>query len=200
MAAPQPVVFYIGWNAVSNPVPLPPNEGEWPQCLHSFLSSPPVERCVLKNDVCDGTSQFMGLNDRQPIPLDTLQASGLTQDDINGVIRDVSACVTARASCCWKFRYLGPLCVVIGWLDMTFAQCSCGIVRCCCAEPAIAELKEIQNQTPENTNLKMHDPRSIAVKTFKCCAEQLDLHDSRQHCHRILLHLKQMLVHLRPLP
>jgi len=32
------------------------------------------------------------------------------------------------------------------------------------------------------------------------CAEQLDLHDSTQHCHRILLHSKQMLVHLRPLP
>ena len=141
--AAQPVVFFIGCNAVSNPVPLPQNQGEWAQCIHSFLSSPPVDRCVLKPEVCDGASEFMGVVGRQPIPQDVLQASALAEDDINGVIRDVSECITGRASCCWKFGYLGPLCCVIGWLDISLAQCSCGIVRCCCAEPAIAEVKEI---------------------------------------------------------
>jgi hypothetical protein len=125
-------VFFIGRNAVSLPNPC-----DWP----------PVDMVVMKPVVCCDVSRF-DLHSQQAgeISAETLQTSGLSEQDVRGIIADVSEAITRRASCCWKLGWTGPLFPVIVWLDMIFSQCSCGIARSCCHAPAMEEVNSVLNR------------------------------------------------------
>ena len=168
-------VFYIGKNAVSLP-----NPGSWP----------PVDMVVMKPVVCCGNSNF-DLHSQQSgeIPAETLQMSGLSEQDVRGIIADVSEVITRRAACCWKFGWTGPLFPVIVWLDMIFSQCSCGIVRSCCHAPAMEEVSSVLNRhnaalqssgctlSIVNQDIDLSNLLQLSRMNFDCCVISRDLCD-----------------------
>ena len=164
----QSVFYIIGRNAVSLPNP-------------KFDSWPPVDMVVMKPFVCGGNSSF-DLHSQQSgeIPAETLQMSGLSEQDVRGIIADVSEVITRRASCCWKFGWTGPLFPVIVWLDMIFAQCSCGIVRYFCHPSAMEEVSSVLNRhnaalqskgctlSVDNQEMDFSNPTSFTSLNFDC--------------------------------
>ena len=102
---------------------------------------------VMKPVVCCDVSGFdLHSQHAGEISTETLQTSGLSEQDVRGVIADVSEAITRRASCCWKLGWTGPLFPVIVLLDMILSQCSCGIARSCCHATAMEEVAAVLNR------------------------------------------------------
>jgi len=128
--------FYIGMDKVSSPFVkgVPPNE-----LVPPTITIPPVQMVVMKPCVCLG---FNNLDVEANIPKETITKSGLSEEEIRAVMRDVSE-LLKRKSCCWKWGWLGPIMLVIWWLDMFLQQCHCGITLFLCQRPAMEEVKNI---------------------------------------------------------
>ena len=120
--------FYVGMDDVSKPFLEPPDE------------FPPVDMVVMKPCVCLG---FNNLDDEAEIPMETITMSGLTEEEIRTVMRDVSEVLERKSSCCWKWGWLGPIMLVIWWLDMILQQWHMGITLFLCQRPAMEEVKKI---------------------------------------------------------
>ena len=133
--------FYIGMDKVSRPFvkDVPPNELVPP-------TIPPVQMVVMKPCVCLG---FNNLDVDANIPKETITKSGLSEEDIRAVMRDVSELLERKSSCCWKWGWLGPIMLVIWWLDMFLQQCHCGITLFLCQRPAMEEVKNVLREHNE---------------------------------------------------
>lgn len=102
---------------------------------------------------CGGGPSFFGSNLQVPTP--TLDATGLTKEEILAVLNDTDEVLLARSSCCWKFGYLGPIAIALWWIDAILAQCKSGIVRLFCVEPALSKVEAIlKRHNEENLNSK----------------------------------------------
>ncbi len=113
---PENCVFHIGSNHVTNPI--------YPGYPMSTEDSG-FSYVTLKPCVCCGMNEFRS---DSVIPAQTVAASGLTEEDIRSVMREVSAALARRTSCCWKWGWLGPIMLIIWWLDIfTNANCGCSL-------------------------------------------------------------------------
>ena len=75
--------------------------------------------------------------------VETITTSGLSEEEIKAVMRDVSEVLKRKSSCCWKWGWLGPFMLIIWWLDMFCQQCHMGITLFLCQRPAMKEVKKI---------------------------------------------------------
>lgn len=120
-------IFYIGCNAVSKP--------------HSERDPwPPVDMVTMKPCVCNG---FNNLKADSKIPYESLAATGLSEAEVRSVMREVSDELASRSRCCWKWGFLGPIMLIIWWLDVILQQCGCGITMCLCQWPAMNAVTRI---------------------------------------------------------
>mmetsp|Transcript_16714 Transcript_16714/g.24766 ORF Transcript_16714/g.24766 Transcript_16714/m.24766 type:complete len:232 (+) Transcript_16714:727-1422(+) len=81
--------------------------------------------------------------DGMEISSEILTKTGLSEEDIRSVLRDVDQLLKKRSRCCWNWCWLGPIYFLILWLDAILMQCKVGITKYLCYEPAIKKIEEI---------------------------------------------------------
>ena len=135
------IQVFIGANQVSTPFTGTVLDEEWP----------PVDMVNMKPWVCCG---FNNIQSDCDIPNETLAAIMLTEAELRSVMVEVSEALARRTRCCWKLGYLGPIMLVIWWLDMILQQLGFGITQCFCQEPALCEVRTILERHNEKVRSK----------------------------------------------
>mmetsp|Transcript_31784 Transcript_31784/g.46740 ORF Transcript_31784/g.46740 Transcript_31784/m.46740 type:complete len:207 (-) Transcript_31784:128-748(-) len=64
-----------------------------------------------------------------------LTSSGVTDKEIRALLVEVSDIWAERSSCCWRWGYLGPIFLVVWWLDQILLQCRLGLTKFICIFP-----------------------------------------------------------------
>ena len=127
---------------------------------------------------CGGGPSFFGSNLQVPTP--TLDSTGLTKEEILTVLNDIDKVLLARASCCWKLGYLGPIAPVVWWLDAILAQCKTGIVRLFCVEPALSKVEAILKRHNEET-LNSKGCTVSMIRGHNCVETTLNLYTHKMY-------------------
>lgn len=95
---------------------------------------------------------FNRLDPSSAMPPETLAAMaecGVREEDVRAMMRDVSAVLDKRSWCCWRWGFCCIFMLVIWWFDMICQQCSCGLTKCCCIMPALAEIEKVVDSHSE---------------------------------------------------
>ena len=140
-------IFWIGADSVTLPVSLATGEG----LENIVLTSVAMKPCV-----GGGANSVHG---DMAIPHATLDAALITEDELRPLLRELSACLKERSSCCWGWGWLGPFMLFIWLIDMIMQQCCSGITQCVCHRPTMRECNAIVERY-----LKQLEPTGVDIE------------------------------------
>ena len=124
-----------------------------------------VAPVVLKTCVCCGNSS---MDENLVLNPAALSQARVKDDELRPMICEVSTCLKRRSYCSWGWGWLGPLMLIIWWLDMLFGQCCCGLTQCIKHRAAVRECRSIVDRyamalEPTGVHLKLqHEMEAIS--------------------------------------
>ena len=105
------------------------------------MSDKDVVEVHMNTMVCCGNNRLNDLENME-ISEEILTKTGLSEQDIMSVLKDVDQLLQKRSRCCWNWCWLGPIYFLIVWFDMMLMQCKVSITKYLCYEPALKKIQE----------------------------------------------------------
>lgn len=101
------------------------------------------------------------INGDADIPTEVLVGTGVSEEEMREALRAIEQAAKPRTKCCFGVGYLGPLCLLVWWLDML--ECWQGMISSLWMKPLIKATHEACVQQTQRFTGKSSKPRFSVV-------------------------------------